>query len=152
MAALHRPALPLPRRLAMPFGKIRSGRIALCAALALMVAAAALQVNQFSRVASTGYAINDLNRERAAKQAENHEIEAEVARLSSLARVDIEARVRLHMEPAQQKLYIDVNQPVPNRETLPTRFIPAEKLATQPAPQTEHPPAWKRLLRRLPFF
>jgi len=152
MAALHRPALPLPRRLGMPFGKIRSGRLALWIALALMVGVALLQVNQFSRVASTGYAINDLNRERAAKQAENHEIEAEVARLSSLARVDIEARLRLHMEPAQQKLYVDVNQPVPVRETLPTRFLPTERRATQPAPQATHTPAWKRLLKRLRFF
>jgi hypothetical protein len=136
----------------MPFGKIRSGRLALWIALALMVGVALLQVNQFSRVASTGYAINDLNRERAAKQAENHEIEAEVARLSSLARVDIEARLRLHMEPAQQKLYVDVNQPVPVRETLPTRFLPTERRATQPAPQATHTPAWKRLLKRLRFF
>jgi len=152
MAALHRPALPLPRRLGTPFGKIRSGRLALCVALALMVGAAVLQVNQFSRVASTGYAINDLSRERAAKQAENHEIEADVARLSSLARVDIEARLRLHMEPAQQKLYIGVNQPIPSRETLPTRFLPEERSVTQTAPQATHTPFWKRLLRHLPFF
>jgi hypothetical protein len=152
MAALHRPALPLPRKLGTPFDKIRSGRLALCAALGLMVGAALLQVNQFSRVASTGYEINDLNRQRAAKQAENHGIEADVARLSSLARVDIEARVRLHMEPAQQKLYIDVNQPVPMRETLPTRFLPTERSVTEAAPRAAHTPFWKRLFKRLPFF
>ena len=152
MAALHRPALPLPCRLGTPFGKIRSGRLALCAALALMVGAAAPPPPPPPPPPPTGYAINDLNRERAAKQAENHGIEADVARLSSLARVDIEARLRLHMEPAQQKLYIGVNQPVPNRETLPTRFLPAARSATQPAAQATHTPFWKRLLKRLPFF
>ena len=53
------------------------------------------------------------------------QLEAEVARLSSLARVDLEARTRLHLEPAQQKLYITVNHAVPDRQTLPTRFLPA---------------------------
>ena len=72
-----------------------------------MVIAAGFQVNQFSRLTSTGYEINELNRQRAERQAANHELEAEVAQLSSLARVDWEARTRLHLEPAQQKLYID---------------------------------------------
>ncbi len=157
MAALHRPALPLPRRLALPpirfpSVKLRSGRPLVAIIALLVVVVALLQVNQYSRAASAGYQINDLNRQRAAKLAENHEVEATVAQLSSLARVDIEARVRLHMEPAQQRLYIAVNQPVPERETLPTRFLPPDPPVAAQAPPKATDPFWKRALHGVPFF
>ena len=144
MAALQRPALPAPRILRKP----RQVKVLLAGALALLVIAAGFQVNQFSRLTSTGYQIDELGRERAERQAANHALEAEVAQLSSLARVDWEARTRLHLEPAQQKLYITVNHAVPDRQTLPTRFLPAEP---PDAGQTADP-VWKRLLKALPFF
>jgi cell division protein FtsL len=121
------------------------------AAVVLVIGVALLQVNQFSRLTSTGYQINELNRERAARQAENHGLEADVASLSSLARVDWEARTRLHMEPPQQKLYIDVNHPLPGRQMLPTRFLPQEKPEAAQA-QAGGESLWKRLLKLLPFF
>ena len=144
MAALNRPTLPVHRT----FGGKRSVTLLLFVAIALLVAIAVFQVNQFSRATSTSYEINALTSQRAQRQAENHALEADVARLSSLARVDIEARTRLHMEPAQQKLYIAVNQAVPDRRSLPTRFLPPER-----APAI-HPdaPLWKQLLRIVPFF
>ncbi len=144
MAALHRPALPAPRILGRP----RAGKLMLLGAIALVVIAAGFQVNQFSRLTSTGYQINGLNRQRAERQAANHALEAEVAQLSSLARVDWEARTRLHLEPAQQKLYITVNHDVPGRQTLPTRFLPSEP----PDAGQAADPVWKRLLKLLPFF
>jgi cell division protein FtsL len=144
MAALHRPAIVAPR----VFGRPRSGKFLVAGAIALVVVAAGFQVHQFSRLTSTGYQINELNRQRAERQAENHAIEAEVAQLSSLARVDWEARTRLHLEPAQQKLYLAVNHDVPDRQTLPTRFLPVEPVA----PGQIHEPMWKRLLKSLPFF
>jgi cell division protein FtsL len=144
MAALHRPAIVAPR----VFGKPRPGKLLLVAAIALVVIAAGFQVNQFSRLTSTGYQINELNRQRAERQAENHAIEAEVAQLSSLARVDWEARTRLHLEPAQQTLYLTVNHDVPGRQTLPTRFLPAEPAL----PDQVDEPMWKRLLKSLTFF
>jgi len=113
-----------------------------------VVAVGLVQVNQLSRVTSAGYQIDRLNQERAQKQAENSQIEAEVARLSSVARVDIEARLRLGLVPAQSRLYLTLNHSVPDRQTLPTRFLPAERAA--PAPSK--PPLWKRLLHRLPLF
>jgi cell division protein FtsL len=144
MAALHRPAIAAPR----VFGKPLGGKLVLVAAIALVVIEAGFQVNQFSRLTSTGYAINELNRQRAQRQAENHAIEAEVARLSSLARVDWEARTRLHLEPAKQKLYLTVNHPVPDRQSLPTRFLPHEPANADEIVE----PMWKRLLKSLPFF
>jgi cell division protein FtsL len=151
MAALHRPALPLPGRLSAPIAKLRSGRIPIIVVVALVLAIALVQVNEFSRLTSTGYQINELTAERTARQADNHKLEAEVASLSSLARVDWEARTRLHMEPAKQKLYIDVNSAAPDRQTLPTRYLPAERPAAVPAP-AGGTSLWKRLLRLLPGF
>jgi len=144
MAALHRPALPAPRALL----RQRQSWLVAAAAVAVIVGAAAFQVNQFSTATSTSYDINELNRIRAARQAENHELEAQVASLSSLARVDLDARLRLGLVPAERKLYIQVNQPSPRKQTLPTRFLPTESSGELP-PQE---PLWKRLLHVLPFF
>jgi hypothetical protein len=144
MAALQRPALAAPRLLRKP----RTGRLLLVGAIVLVVVAAAFQVNQFSRLTSTGYEINGLNKQRSDREAANHALEAEVAQLSSLARVDWESRTRLHLEPAQQKLYLAVNHSVPDRQTLPTRFLPPEPAQAGQAGD----PLWKRLLKSLPFF
>ena len=123
MVALHRPWLPAPRT----FGKTLTSRTAVVVAAALALGFAGLQVNQFSRITTTGYAIGDLERTRDAKQAQVHDLEADVARLSSLARVDIEARVRLKMVPATRRLYITVNQPAPGAGGLPLRFLEGEE-------------------------
>ena len=151
MAVLQRPPLPLPVRAIGKLGGVAVRRLLLAGVLALVVAVALLQVNQFSRVTSTGYQINDLTRERAKKQAENYQIEAEVAHYSSLARVDIEARVRLGMAPPQRTLSISVDQPPPAHETLPTRYLPEEN-HDPPAPSPEARALWKRVLRLIPFF
>lgn len=115
-----------------------------------------MQVNQFSRLTRTGYEIDQLNRERAAKQAANHEIEAEVASLSSLARVEWEARTRLLMEPAKRRLYIAVNAPVPEQQTLPTRYLPkpAQHGGPLPEPAVERDggkSVWEKARGLLPF-
>jgi cell division protein FtsL len=161
MAALQRHALPFPRRFRWPnqrfrwpnlAGRLRSGRVLLALAAVLVLAVALLRVNQFSHLTSTGYQIDSLTQLRDAKQAENHQLEADVAQLSSLARVDWEARVNLHMVPATRRLYISVNQPVPARETLPTRFLPQQSgVAAAPA-QSDSNSIWERLLKLLPFF
>lgn len=143
MAAIQRPALRIP----VARGRLGSGRLIGVAAGALVILGALLQVNQFSAVTGTGYEIEQLKRERATSQAENHELEAEVARLSSLARVDIEARVRLGMTPAKQTIHMQVTGAVPDHQTLPTRFLPPESAAVEP----DDPPLWKRLADLLPF-
>ncbi len=145
MVALQRPALPPIGR---AFFKQRQGWLVIGAAVVILVGAAAFQVSQLSSATVTSYEINELSRERASKQAANHEIAAEVAGLSSLARVDLEARLRLGLIPAQQKLYVSVNQPLPRRQTLPTRYLPAD--ASTDLPQRE--PIWKRLAHILPLF
>ncbi|MBF6598960.1 MAG: septum formation initiator family protein [Dehalococcoidia bacterium] len=149
MALLHRTALPAPRLL----GRRISARAVLIAVAVVVVAVAALQVNQFSRAASTGYTIDALTRQRAAKQAENYELEAQVARLSSLSRVESDARTKLGLVPATRTIYVTVNQPLPSGPSLPARF--QEQAAAAAANLPPPPPApslWKRLLQLLPFY
>jgi cell division protein FtsL len=141
MVAIQRPALPIP----VVRGPFRS-RWVLALAICAVVGGALLQVNQFSAVTGTGYDIEELKREKAAKQAQNHELEAEVASLSSLARVEIEARTRLQMDKPKAVRHMQVNEVVPDHQTVPTRYLPAI-----PAPATEaDPPFWQRLLDLLP--
>ncbi len=144
MVALQHPAVPASRR----FLKQRQGWLVALGAATVIVSAMAFQVNQLSNAAGTSYNINELTRQRAMKQAANHEIEADVASLSSLARVDLDARLKLHLEPATQKLYITINQPLPQKQTLPTRYLTTTTDEELPGQE----PTWKRLLRVLPFF
>jgi len=145
MAALNRPALPAPRIAA----KIKPGKPLVLLLSSLVIAVALFQVNQFSHLTRTSYAIDDLNQQRAQKQAENHDLEAEVAQLSSLARVEWEARIRLGLVPAEKKLFIQVNNTVPDRESLPWRFLPAAHVS-RTAGGSE--PVWKRALHLIPLF
>jgi cell division protein FtsL len=146
MAAVQRPALPLPRtgQLARTLGRwFTGGRRWWIIALVLLLAAAVLQVNQFSRVTSTGYDIDALRRLHAARQAQNNELKAEVAQLSALARIDWAARTRLGMEPATQRVYITVNHPLPERAPIPERF--RSSTAIQQPQDDASSSFWRRL-------
>jgi cell division protein FtsL len=150
MAAIQRPAA-LPR---LPRGRVRSGWLLLACAAALLIGAAALQVNQFSAVTGTGYEIEELKRARAEKQATNHDLEAEVARLSSLARVEIEARARLGMGPPAKVVHLDIVGTVPDHQTLPTRYLPHEQAAEDIAndgSSVDNGSFWDHVLDLLPF-
>ena len=146
MVAIHRPALTTP-------GLLRrhvSMRRLLIVAAAVAVAVALVQVNQLGRVTSTGYEIDALSRERAAKQAENLELEGDVANYSSLAHIDIDARLRLHLVPAARRLYLPIDHAPPERDSLPTRYLPAAR-PTQSQPPSRAP-WWKRALDHVPFL
>jgi cell division protein FtsL len=148
MAILHRPALPAPRL----FGRPIPRRAVVVAVLCGCVTVAAMQVNQLSRAASTGYQIDALTEQRAEKQAANHDLEAQVAQLSSLARVEWVAKTQMGLVPAAHTIYLTVHQQVPDRHSLPLQFQqPAVNAVPAPSPAAAGP-LWKRLLHRLPFF
>ena len=115
MAAIQRPPIPLYR---VP-SRFRSGRLLVALAAIALVSMAVVQVHQLSQVTSTGYRLEELRRERAAMQAENHRIEAEVATLTSLGTVLYKARALLGMVPSPRRQYIEVNHPLPQRAPLP---------------------------------
>ena len=146
MALLNRTALPFPRPLMRP----RGGAVFTIAAAALVVILALALVHQFSRMTSTGYEIDELERVRSEKQAANRELEADVARLSSLARVELEARLGMGMVPATSTMHIRVNQPLPEERTLPTRYMPPESEASE-EPQPDGGSFWDAIRDLVPF-
>ena len=81
-------------------------------------------------------------------QAANHELEAQVAQLSSLARVEWVARTQMGLVPPAHTVFISVHERVPDRQSLPLRY-------QAPAPTTVSAttrPWWTRLFHLLPGF
>ncbi|MGE0687244.1 MAG: septum formation initiator family protein [Dehalococcoidia bacterium] len=144
MATLDRLAPPTP---ALPAEiPAWTPRRAIAVALALVAAIALLQVLQSSSVASTGESMQRLERERAQKTAEIHQLEKDVAALSSLDRIDRNARERLGMVPARRFEYVSVNTEAPTVPLLPRPIIDSTPI---PEPQSE--PWWQSLIKALPL-
>lgn len=144
MAAFQRIAVPLPHALPRRI----SAKYVLVAAGVLAMLFALLQVNQFSKLTSTGYEIDQLNRARAAKQSENHALEAEVAQLTSLSRIDREARERLGLVPPARTQYLTVHGAQPVTRPSAPRLSAQPPAAHAPDPRT---PWWKRAAGLIPF-
>ena len=106
-----------------------------------------LQVIQTSDATSTGYAIRRLEQERLDWSAQVHGLEAEVATLTSLERVEREARGRLGMVPAENVLYLEVDAPPPRPELVPRRFSRYASDAGESGASW-----WQDLLKLLPFY
>ncbi len=94
------------------------------AALAIGLAAL-LPLIQSSSATSTNGNIQRLDQAKTDWQARLREIELEVASLSSLNRIEQEARERLGMVPPEETRYITVPGPAPEAWRLPSRFLPA---------------------------
>jgi cell division protein FtsL len=106
-----------------------------------------LQVIQTSDATSTSYTIRHLEQERQDWSAQVHSLEAEVATLTSLERVEREARGRLGMVPAENVLYLDVDVPPPQQQLLPRRFSTSQPSVNEPGTSW-----WQALLKLLPFY
>ncbi|HXF50584.1 MAG TPA: septum formation initiator family protein [Dehalococcoidia bacterium] len=149
MASISRP-LPGIARIPVVGPRLRFRTVAAGAA-ALLVLASLWQVLQTSDATTTGFAIQRLERQREALQAEVHNLEADVAELSSLDRIDREARERLGLVPPARTVYLKLDRPVPERQGIPTRYQPAPVDDVAPEPPRE--PWWRGALRALlPFY
>ncbi len=123
-----------------------SPRRAIAVAMVLAAAIAALQVFQSSGFANAGQQIQRLQAEQADSTAQIHQLEADVAALSSLDRVERQARDRLGMVPARNIVYLDVPVAAPDQPLLPRPIL---KPGAPFVPATT--PWWQRLLRALPL-
>jgi cell division protein FtsL len=113
----------------------------------VVVAIALLQVAQSSGFAHTGQSMQRLEQQKSDLKAEVHDLEAEVAALSSLERVDRAARERLAMVPPKSTDYLNVAIEGPEGMLLPRPII-----STPTAGQLEEAvPWWQALLQALPF-
>ena len=80
-----------------------------------------------SRVIHTSSDVRELEGVRNDWQARTQELEAEIAVLGSLDRIEKEARGRMGMVPPGETVYITVDQPAPEKQIVPLRFLPPEK-------------------------
>lgn len=133
---------PLPR----PFPRITGVRPVIVGAFLVVACLGLLQVAQTSSATTTGYNLQRLENERSATQAEVHQLEAEVAVLTSIDRIDREARGRLGMVPAGNTMTLEVHKQPPEQQLVPLRF-----LTESGAPQVESSSWWQKLLNLLPF-
>ena len=135
---------PLPR----PLPRITGVRPVLLGAFLVVASLGLLQVIQTSSATTTGYNLQRLEDERSATQAEVPQLEAEVAVLTSIDRIDREARDRLGMVPADNTMTLSVEKQAPAQQLVPLRFLTEQS----EAPQVKSTAWWRKLLGLLPFF
>src|SRR5688572_4694148 len=134
MATLDRLAPPIT---ATPAASTWSPRRAIAAAVLIAAAIALLQVVQSSGFAHTGQTMQRLEQQKTDLNASVHELQAEVATLSSLDRTERAARERLGMVPAKKLDYITVGVEAPSAALLPRPLI-----ITTPPSQDSADPWW----------
>jgi len=106
-----------------------------------------LPLLQSSQTTTIGHNIRQLERQRNDWQARIHELEAEIASLAALDRIDKEARQRLDMQTPEHTVYLSVDVPSPETQPVPARFFSPDKQQTV----TEDESWWQSLLDLLPF-
>ena len=111
-----------------------SAAVSLLIAVALIVAATLLPVMQDSDATTTGYAIRNNQQELADQNAQTYNIQAEIARLSSMERIRQQA-TQLGMVPApRQTESVVINAAAPIETLLPRRYVPQPPVVAK-APQ-----------------
>ncbi len=127
------------------------GRVLLVAGV-IIVVVALLQLMQSSEAVTSSFAIQGLGSERLELRTRVSQLEAEIASLASLSRVEREAQERLGLVPAtgQQSVQVNVPWPAASQQLLPSRYAPPEATAAE-AP-TDESGWWRDLLDFLPFY
>jgi len=143
MATLDR--LAPPPSASLPVQNTWTPRRALAITITLAVTIALLQVLQSSSFANTGHQLQKLEAEKTDLQAQQHQLETEVAALASLDRTERAARERLGMVPAKNIQYIAVGVQAPDDPLLPRPLL---KLTPTEAPTESW---WKSLIKALPL-
>jgi cell division protein FtsL len=128
-------------------GRPLSMPLVLTIALVAVGLAALLPLLQSSQATTTGYSIRQLERQRNDWEARIHELEAEVASLASLDRIENEAHDRLNMQAPEDTVYITVDVASPESQPIPERFLPPENQETTQGDKSW----WQSLLDLLPL-
>ncbi len=118
-----------------------------------------LRVVQTSQVTTAGFAMQSLQQEKLELETSVRQLEAEVGSLSSLDRIEREAK-RLGLELPERVSYVLVNvaRPATAEDLLPARFAPAQDDAPAVGSAAggvngspENSGWWQDLLSLLPF-
>jgi hypothetical protein len=117
----------------------------LLSAVIVAAFAAMLPVIQNSSATSQGFDLQAYQRQEAALQAQISLLEGDVARLTSLTRIERRAR-DIGLGEASDPIFVSVNEPGPAPAKLPAEFLP------RPAAQLGEPESfWKSLINWLPW-
>lgn len=147
MAVLNRTlAPPKPKATAA----LRVGPILLVAGASIIIIGL-LRVVQTSQATTANFAVQELQQEKLELETSVRQLEADVAGLSSLARIEREAK-RLGLVPPAAYASVDVNVAWEAAgERLPTRFAP-EETNEAGGGDLDGSPWWQDVLRHLPFY
>ena len=143
MAAIHHPLGNSRRGLAVPL-PFNGVNWWLVAAVLLAAFSAMLPVVQNSLATSRGFDIQASQARQAKLQGEVNLLESDVARLTSLSRIERRAS-EIGLSPAPNPYYVTVTEPGPQ----PAK-IPAELLPPREAPRAAPEPWWHSLISWLP--
>jgi hypothetical protein len=105
------------------------------AALMLIGASAMLPVIQTSSATTTGHGIQVLESQRAELRSEIAVLEADIAGMRSMDRIEQRAR-ELGLHPANDPYYVEIETPGPYRARVPAQYQP------DPIPQPQEDTAW----------
>ena len=117
----------------------------LAGSIAAVGLVALLPVLQTSSATERGGAIRQLEQSKAELRASVNGLEAEVADLASIHRVQQIATERLGMVPPKRILYLPIGGAVP-QQRVPERLLPYR----DPTPSAAGDPWWRRLADLLP--
>lgn len=142
MATIHRPLPRAARELQFPLPQINWWILASVVVIGL---GAMLPVLQNSVATSRGFDSQSLDARRAHIQGNLLLLESEVARLTSLDRIERRA-TDIGLIPAADSIYVTVAEPGPAPAKIPAEYLPGvEPLRQDPAPW------WQSLLTWLPL-
>lgn len=127
---------------------VRLGSV-LLAAGAIIVVLGVLRIVQTSCAATASFKIQGLEQQKLELETSVWQLEADVAGLSSLARIEEEAK-RLGLAAPEAQESVEVNVPWSGADGgLPSRFAPR---AEEPEVVEQDAPWWRDLLKLLPFY
>ena len=123
----------------------------LIVAAALVIVLSLLRVVQTSQATTASFAMLTLQQEKLELDTSVKQLEAEVATLSSLERIEREA-TRLGLELPDRVSYVSVSEvwPATAGDLLPARFAPINKDTVDGSPDDAG--WWQRSLNSIPFY
>ena len=144
MAAINHPlggarrGIPLPR----PVGSLNWWVLG---GVLVVGVSAMLPVIQSSAATSEGFRTQASQSDEARLNAQISQLETDVAQLTSLPRIQRRA-TELGLAPAENPIYVRVDEPGPAPAKIPSEYLPA------PAPKTDLPePWWRSLINAVPL-
>lgn len=127
MAAI---SLPVPRPRSAAPGRVSRGAINswVIAGIAVLGISAILPVLQDSTATSRGFQIQEIQASNARTASQISQAEADVAGLTSLARIQRRAS-EIGLIPGEDPIYVTVTEPGPAPAKLPAEYLPRASLS-----------------------